>query len=235
MISFGIVKTSLIDYPGEVAAVLFTRGCNLRCPYCHNPELVLGEAPAGMLSFDRVLDILKARRNVLGGVCVTGGEPLLHPEIKEVLRAIRATGLKVKLDTNGTLPEALASAEVDYVALDVKTSPDKYGLVAGPEAPAYGEAVKESIRYLLASGKDYEFRTTLGPGIVGLEDIKEISRLVAGAKAYTLAQYRPGKTLDEEYGRTRLPYSEAEAEEMKKEIERNGTPCRLRLNSRDKQ
>ncbi len=231
MISFGLIKTSLIDYPGEVAAVLFTRGCNLRCPYCHNPELVEGDEPAGMIPFRKIMDFLASRRNVLGGVCVTGGEPLLHPEIPDVIRELRRSGLKVKLDTNGTLPDRLAGIEADYVAMDLKTAPEKYGLVAGPGMPGCAEAVRESVRILMSSGRDYEFRTTLGPGIVDIEDIRELARLTAGARAYTLAQYRPGKTLDEEYGNTRLPYPEELVAEMKKEIERHGIPCRVRLNT----
>ncbi len=136
----GLVKTSLVDFPAEVAAALFIRGCNLRCPYCHNPELVLGPEPPGLLDPEEVLAFLHRRKNVLGGVCVSGGEPLLHPELPEFLREIRHLGLKVKLDTTGTLPEALGRIEADYIAMDLKTVPEKYGLLAGPAAclPAAG-------------------------------------------------------------------------------------------------
>jgi pyruvate formate lyase activating enzyme len=131
--SLGLIKTSLIDFPGEVAAVLFTFGCNLRCPYCQNPALVTGPPPRDFISREEVRAFLKKRKDVLGGVCITGGEPLLHSDLGELIGEIKSLGLKVKLDTNGTIPERLREANVDYVAIDFKTSLEKYRLLTGTE------------------------------------------------------------------------------------------------------
>src|SRR6056297_47161 len=208
-------KTTLLDYPGEVAATLFTPGCNLRCPYCHNPELVTPPFPDDLLSRGEILSFLKKRAGVLGGVCVTGGEPLLHPDLPELADEIHGLGLKVKIDTNGTMPERIEAIlpKVDYVAMDVKTAPRRYGELgmnaAGAEEPAgrsgettadaadaAAEPIKRSIRTIIESGIEHEFRTTCLPGLVKEEDIREITEAIQGAAAYYLVQFRPAVTLD---------------------------------------
>lgn len=229
---FGLVKTSLIDYPGEIAAVLFTRGCNLRCPYCHNPGLVTGPEPRGMLGTEEVLNFLRRRRNVLDGVCITGGEPLLHPDIPDFLREIRRLGFKVKLDTNGTLPGILERVEADYIAMDIKTLPEKYPRLLpadGPESTAgMAAAVRESAAWLMASGIEHEFRTTAAPGIFGEEDIGGIAEMLRGARVYVLAAFRPGNTLDPEYGENHSPYAPETLLGFQRAFLKRGIGCLVR-------
>ncbi|MDR2588447.1 MAG: anaerobic ribonucleoside-triphosphate reductase activating protein [Spirochaetales bacterium] len=232
MLRFGLIKTSLIDFPGEVAAVLFTRGCNLRCPYCHNPELVTGPPPAGMLGGEEVLAFLRERRKVLDGVCFSGGEPLLQPELPAFIEEARSLGYKIKIDTNGTLPGALRSVEADYIALDIKTLPEKYALFlpegcppeAGKEAAL---AVRESVSYVISSGIDHEMRATAAPGIFLEEDIGGIAELVRGAACFVLTGMRGGRTLEPEYGKT-LPYPGEVLRRMKQGFVDRGIPCRIR-------
>jgi pyruvate formate lyase activating enzyme len=194
--ALGLLKSTLLDYPGEVAATLFTSGCNLSCPYCHNPELVSGPAPDDFLTREQVMAYLRKRSCVLGGVCITGGEPTLHTDLPELVSEIHELGLKVKVDTNGTLPERLAELDADYFAMDLKASPAHYDRVGMPDA---GDRLQRSMGIIRASGADYEFRTTVVPGIVFDEDVDEICECLAPGDTYTLAQYRPLMTLDPAY------------------------------------
>ena len=159
----GLQKVTLLDYPGKVACTVFLPGCNLRCPFCHNGGLVLGPMPAELDS-EELLAFLRKRRGLLDGVCVTGGEPLLRPDLPELLSQIKELGYPVKLDTNGGRPaqlRALAEAGlVDYVAMDVKNSPGRYGETAG--VPGLDLApFRESVSFLLQGTVDYEFRMFL--------------------------------------------------------------------------
>ncbi|MDR1315275.1 MAG: anaerobic ribonucleoside-triphosphate reductase activating protein [Spirochaetales bacterium] len=230
---FGLVKTSLIDYPGVVAAVLFTHGCNLRCPYCHNPNLVLPPPPEDMLDAEEALAFLHARRRVLEGVCVSGGEPLLYTGLPEFLREIRALGYKIKIDTNGSLPQALKTLSVDYIAMDIKTLPEKYAallpLSDNPEKGAgnLAAALRESIAYITGSGIDHEFRTTAAPGIFLEEDIPQLARLLQGSRHYILTGMRPGVTLDAEYGKT-TPYPEETLARICAAFRDAGLDCSIR-------
>lgn len=192
---YGLQKVTLTDYPEEVAATLFTTGCNLRCPYCHNAELAAGETPAAFLSLDKIFAYLEKRKTVLTGVCITGGEALLDPNLSLIIDTLHQLGLKVKLDTNGTLPNRLRQSKVDFIAMDIKTSLAKYPLL-GAAAPNLASQLKESIHYILHSGIPHEFRTTCMPGLVGEAEIREISRLIQGCDRYALAQFNPQKTLD---------------------------------------
>ncbi len=194
----GWVRTSLIDYPEHIACVLFTGGCNFRCPPCHNVDLVLrpGELPA--LPEDVVWDFLVQRAGRLEGVVLTGGEPTLQPELVPFLRRLRDLPLEVKLDTNGYLPdvlaEALAEGLLDYVALDIKAPREKYPLLAGRVLEL--EYIERSIALLRRSGIPHEFRTTVVPGLLTEEDIETIACWVVGAELYVLQQFRPHRTLD---------------------------------------
>ena len=158
----GIQKLTLLDYPGRVACTVFLNGCNFRCPYCHNAEL-LGEAEP-VMSLEELLAFLKKRQGILDGVCITGGEPTLHPELLELIRSIRALGYAVKLDTNGYRPEVLGAllgeGLLDYVAMDLKNGPEAYALAVGLPAVDL-DRVGESIRLLLDSGTEFELRTTV--------------------------------------------------------------------------
>jgi pyruvate formate lyase activating enzyme len=192
-----IVGTSLIEYPGRICAVLFTGGCNLACPFCHNPELVLPDLLDKQFSItaDELILALGRRRGFIDAVALTGGEPLFHDGTIDLLQRIRRdVGLMIKLDTNGTFPDRLEKALplVDYIAMDLKSSPAKYPLATGGHAAF--EDVRESIE-LVKSAEDYEFRTTMVPELVTPEDVMELLSIVSPVKRYVLQQFRPGKTL----------------------------------------
>ena len=158
----GIQKLTLLDYPGRVACTVFLGGCNFRCPYCHNAEL-LGDAEP-VMTVEELLAFLKKRRGILDGVCITGGEPTIHKELPELIRGIRELGFSVKLDTNGYRPEVLGrllvEGLVDYVAMDLKNGPDSYGETVGLPGVDL-ERIRESVGLLCRSGIEFEFRTTV--------------------------------------------------------------------------
>jgi pyruvate formate lyase activating enzyme len=195
----GWVRTSLIDYPDHVATVLFTGGCNFRCPMCHNADLVLRADEMPTLPEKEVWDFLAQREGLVDGVVITGGEPTLQPDLLPFLRRLKEASLAAKLDTNGYLPdvlEALLNAGLlDYVALDVKAPPEKYPLLAGL-ADVDIARVEQSITLLKESRIPHEFRTTVAPGLLDEDDVEEIARWIAGAEQYTLQQFRPLNTLD---------------------------------------
>ncbi len=195
----GWVRTSLIDYPDHIATVLFTGGCNFRCPSCHNADLVL--RPAGMpdLPLDEVWAFVSRRAGLVDGVVVTGGEPTLQGSLIPFLRRVREHGLDVKLDTNGYRPDVLLAlleaGLVDYVAMDIKAPPDKYPLLAG-RADLDVARLGQSIALLQGCSIPHEFRTTVVPGLLCEADVNEIARWIAGAERYMLQQFRPLGTLD---------------------------------------
>ena len=158
----GIQKLTLLDYPGKVACTVFLGGCNFRCPYCHNAELLGDEEP--VMTVEELLAFLKKRRGILDGVCITGGEPTIHKELPELIRGIRELGFSVKLDTNGYRPEVLGrllvEGLVDYVAMDLKNGPDSYGETVGLPGVDL-ERIRESVGLLCRSGIEFEFRTTV--------------------------------------------------------------------------
>ena len=193
----GLQKLTLLDYPGKVACTVFLAGCNLRCPFCHNSELL--DASAETVMDDAgLLDFLKKRRGMLDGVAFTGGEPLLRPELPELMRQIRAMGYAVKLDTNGTRPDALerilAGGLADYVAMDVKNGPSRYaetcGAAAMDLAPIYA-----SIDLLRACAPDYEFRTTVVEELHDDASFAEIGPMIRGAKRYYLQPFKDRDTV----------------------------------------
>jgi pyruvate formate lyase activating enzyme len=190
----GIQKTSLVDFPNRVASVLFTPGCNLRCPYCHNWRIVIDPKPP-FLNDEAALKILEERKKFVDAVVVTGGEPTIHKELPKFLKKLKEKGFTVKLDTNGLNPGALEEClpYVDYVALDVKTSLGKYGRLGARDTTELVHTIE-----VLKTGKvECEFRTTVVPGFVCEEDILEIGELVKGAKNFALQQFVPDDTLDE--------------------------------------
>ena len=189
----GLQKLAMVDYPGKLAATVFTGGCNLRCPFCHNALLVtrLDETPE--LGEEAVLSFLATRTKLLDGVVLSGGEPLLQPDAADFLRKIRQMGFAVKLDTNGGRPaqlRALAEAGlVDYVAMDVKNSPGRYGETTG--VPGLDLApFRESVSFLLQGTVDYEFRTTAVKGLHTRADFEGIAQWIAGAKEYYIQEFK---------------------------------------------
>ena len=189
----GLQKMTLLDYPGQVACTVFTGGCHLRCPFCHNASLVLPERVNDATDEDEVLRFLAKRQGMLDGVAVTGGEPLLHADIADFLRRVREMGYRIKLDTNGTFPDRLRALVeeglVDRVAMDVKNAPLLYGKTVGLRrfdlAP-----IEESKDYLLEGRVEYEFRTTVVRGLHTAESLKGAARWIEGAREYYLQQYK---------------------------------------------
>ncbi|MBQ8351955.1 MAG: anaerobic ribonucleoside-triphosphate reductase activating protein [Clostridia bacterium] len=192
----GYQKLTLLDFPGRVACTVFTGGCNLRCPFCHNAGLVRTPFSSAN-SEEELLSYLVSRRGLLDGVCVTGGEPLLQPDLPVFLQRVKDMGYSVKLDTNGSLPDKLAallaSGLVDYVAMDVKSSPAGYAAATGRDGDV--APFLQSIRLLEESGIPHEFRTTVVKGIHTAADIEAIGQLLAGCARYFLQPFRDSGNL----------------------------------------
>ena len=185
---------TLLDYPGKLAATVFTAGCNFRCPWCHNASLVLNTKLPPIISEADFFTFLEKRRGWLDGVCITGGEPLLQKDLSEFIEKIKSLGFLVKLDTNGSFPEKLKELVnrklVDYVAMDIKNSPAKYGATIDlPSGKDFLPQIQESISFLLGNQVDYEFRTTLVREFHNLEDLKEIAHWIQGAQHYYLQNF----------------------------------------------
>ncbi|MEE3425710.1 MAG: anaerobic ribonucleoside-triphosphate reductase activating protein, partial [Erysipelotrichaceae bacterium] len=189
---YGLQKLTLLDYPGNMAATVFTGGCNFRCPFCHNRSLVFLNENDSEIANEDIFDFLKSRNKILDGICITGGEPLLHKGITAFIKRVRDLGLKVKLDTNGSNFEALRrlidEKLVDYVAMDIKNSPEKYAMTIGLENYDLSE-IEKSKNYLLENHVDYEFRTTIVKEFHELEDLRKIGEWIRGAKHYYLQNF----------------------------------------------
>lgn len=197
----GLQKLSMVDYPGKIAATVFTGGCNLRCPFCHNALLVtrLNESPR--LEEAEITKFLKSRKGLLDGVVLTGGEPLLQPGAADFLARVKDMGFAVKLDTNGCFPDTLSrileAGSVDYVAMDIKNSKGKYAATVG--VPDFDlTPVEESVRLLLEGNTDFEFRTTVVRELHTAEDIEAIGQWIRGAKRYFLQNFEDSGNLIEE-------------------------------------
>ncbi len=192
MIFGGFQKLTLLDFPGTVACTLFTRGCNFLCPFCHNAPLVNKLSEAAEYSEDEVLSFLEKRRGVLEGVCITGGEPLLHKDLKSFIKKVKDLGYKVKLDTNGSFPdrlyELISEGLVDYVAMDIKNSFDKYCITAGNDNVNIND-IEKSIDILLHGDISYEFRTTVTHELHTVDDIEKIAQRITGAEKYYLQNF----------------------------------------------
>jgi len=190
MIVSGLQKMTLLDYPGKIACTVFLQGCNFRCPFCHNSDLLGGPRYEG-ISEAELLRFLEKRKGLLEGVCITGGEPTLSTDLPSLMRKIRNMGYAIKLDTNGYRPDVLqqlvAEGLVDYVAMDIKNAPGRYGMTAGiPEISL--ERLEESIRYLLTGELEYEFRTTVVSEFHDVSAMEEIGRWLHGLAPQTRAK-----------------------------------------------
>lgn len=188
----GLQKLTLLDYAEKVACVVFTSGCNLRCPFCHNASLVVCSIDQDAIDQADFFAFLNKRRGVLDGVCISGGEPLLQPDLGDFLKQIKALGYPVKLDTNGCFPDRLkalvAQELVDYVAMDVKSSPEHYAEAAGIAEFDFSP-LQESIDFLLGDNVDYEFRTTVVKGLHNAEILRKTAQTIHGAKRYFLQKF----------------------------------------------
>lgn len=187
----GLQKTTLLDFPGHVAATIFTGGCNFRCPFCHNSDLLGNDAPAAFTDKE-VLDFLKKRKGILEGAAITGGEPTLQPDLEDFIQKVRALEYQIKLDTNGYRPEVLKrlceKGLVDYVAMDIKACEERYPAVAGVSSLQM-ENIRESIEFLKSGAVPYEFRTTVVRELHSAEDFQKIGPWIAGAPLYFLQNF----------------------------------------------
>lgn len=188
----GLQKTTLLDFPGHVASTIFFGGCNFRCPFCHNMNLVLNAANEPVISEEELFHHLNSRIGILDGVCITGGEPTLQKDLVPFIEKIKSLGYLVKLDTNGTNPnvieELISKKLIDYIAMDIKSSPKDYAKVAGLESFDF-DGVKRSISILINGTVPYEFRTTMVKEYHSPETVREIGELIHGAMAYYLQSF----------------------------------------------
>ena len=193
MLILGLQKTTLLDYPGKVASTIFTGGCNFRCPFCHNKDLVLTPADALAYSEEEIFEHLMAKKKILDGVCITGGEPTLHKDLPDFIKKIKDLGLLVKLDSNGTNPNMLArlidNGLVDYVAMDIKQCKEKYNDIACMNNFDIGK-IEESVSILKDNRVGYEFRTTVMKEVHSLSDMKAIGKWLQGDSSYFIQSYK---------------------------------------------
>lgn len=201
MIIGGYQRLTLIDYPGKIAATVFTVGCSFRCPFCHNPELVVNgtwNMKNGTKTEEEFFEFLKKRKGKIEGVCITGGEPTIQPDLIEFIEKIKKLGFFVKLDTNGSRPdvirEVINKKIVDFIAMDIKNAPENYKKTSGGKSDI--ERIKLSVNMIRNSQIPYEFRTTVIPGIHTEEDFDKIEKWIKGAKSYYLQMYQETKVLD---------------------------------------
>ena len=189
----GLQKLTLLDFPEKVACTVFTAGCNFRCPFCHNASLVVNIPVEEQISEDDFFAFLEKRKGIIEGVCVTGGEPLLQPDVDKFIAKIKEMGFLVKLDTNGSYPDKLkdlVSRElIDYVAMDIKNAIDEYAITSGTDE-RYAEAIKESVSYLKSNHVPFEFRTTVVKHFHTEESFEKIGQWIAGAEKYYLQKFK---------------------------------------------
>ncbi len=213
----GLQKISLIDFEPYTTAVVFLGGCNFRCGFCHNPDLVVRADEIETISEDDFFSFLDSRKKWLDGVCITGGEPCLYPDLLPFILKIKEKGLLIKLDTNGSNPsmikELIEKKVVDYIAMDVKADFDNYDVVAGVKVDI--DKIKESISLIKGCGVDYEFRTTVVPGLVTKEDVAKIGKYLDGSKKYVIQNFKAKENMIENRFKNIKPYKKGELEEMK--------------------
>ncbi len=215
MLIGGFQKTSLIDYPKKIAAIVFTHGCNFRCHYCHNPELVTGAEK--IADENAILDFLDTRKGKLDGIVVTGGEPCLQKDLPDFLEKLKDKGFDVKLDTNGSrfdmLENVVLKGLVDYIAMDIKAPLTKYKKIIDTDIDI--AEIENSIDLIMSCGIDYEFRTTVTEALLTVEDFEEIGAAVEGAKKYFLQNFVYSKILDEGF-KDAKPFTHAELDRVAK-------------------
>jgi pyruvate formate lyase activating enzyme len=207
----GLQKTTLLDFPEKLACTVFTAGCNFRCPFCHNASLVVRAGEVDEISMSSFLSYISKRKDLLDGVCITGGEPLMNHDIEDLMRNIREQGLLIKLDTNGAYPDRLEdlleAGLIDYVAMDIKNSKEKYGMTVGLGDSFDISPIERSVNIIMQKAPEYEFRTTVVRELHTIEDLLAITDWIGGAKKYFLQKYvDSGDILSEGFS----AYSDAE-------------------------
>jgi len=226
----GLFKTSLVDYPGKISSVIFTGGCNLRCGYCHNPDLALNSPNLEKFEDSDVISFLEKRKGLLDGVTISGGEPTMDRGLIPFLERVKSLGISVKLDTNGFFPrvvsECIEKKLIDYAAVDVKTSPEKYSILTGKDV-SFGE-VLTTLDILKDSLIDYEIRTTCVPGFAEVEDIQKIGESIVKVKKYYLQQFVNINTLLDSGIKVLTPYATDHLKKLKVEAEKFSDFCSIR-------
>jgi len=227
----GLVRSSLVDYPDRLCATIFTRGCNFRCPFCHNPHLIdTATADPASPSERDVMEHLEKRRGLLDGVVVTGGEPTLQTDLIPFLRTVKSLGYRVKLDTNGSRPaairKAIAAGVVDFIAMDLKAPLDRYATATGVEVER--RRIEESIDTILSSCVEHEFRTTAVRPLHTPEDLVATGRLAMGGACFVLQRFVNGDLLDPDFAEAAQPFEDVELENVRSELESTGVSCRIR-------
>ena len=222
----GLQKVSLVDYPGHIAAAVFTLGCNMRCGYCHNPELVLPEQFLEPIPVETILGWLATRRDKLDSVVISGGEPTIHAELPRLAQALKGLGFLVKLDSNGTNPAMIEvmidTGVIDFLAMDIKGPLSRYSEIAA--RPIDTDAIQQTIQLVLARGLDHEFRTTIVKSQLAIDEFTQIGALVRGAKRFALQRFRPGATLSPQFAHEET-YSDDEFIKIQKIMERYVEQC----------
>lgn len=217
----GLQKFSLIDYPGKICAIVFTQGCNFRCPYCHNPELVDPDLYEECIPEEEIFAFLEKRKGKLDAVSITGGEPTLQPDLVDFIKKIKAMGYLVKIDSNGSHSEVLKTLIedklIDYLAVDVKAPPEKYRKIT--RSKTNPDLIKQSIDLIKKSNIPHEFRTTVVKSQLNENDLITISKLVKNAELYVLQKFVPSKTMDPKFMKKKT-YSDEEFDKLKKKIEK---------------
>lgn len=192
MVFHGFQKMTMLDFPGYVACTVFTPGCNFRCPFCHNSLLVTKVNENEMYSEDEIIAYLRKRKGVIDGICISGGEPLMHDDIFDFVKKVKETGMLVKIDTNGSFPDKLKklidSGNIDYVAMDIKNCPDKYAETIGYSDFDFSP-VRKSVELLLVGKVEYEFRTTVVKEFHTTQDMVKIGELINGADKYFIQHF----------------------------------------------
>ncbi len=223
----GIEKSSFIDYPDKISTVLFTKGCNFRCPYCHNSSIVRGEEEE--INIEEVLDYIESRKKFIDAICVSGGEPTLHDGLYEFIKKLKDKGFLVKLDTNGSRPSVverlLREKLLDYIAMDIKAPLEKYDSVTKVKVDL--DKISQSIGLIRGASIGYEFRTTVCKELLSTRDLLEIGDLLARSKAYYLQNFQDsGNVL---IGEGKLhPYDQEKLKFIKRQIQGNFNLCKIR-------
>ncbi|MCX5850402.1 MAG: anaerobic ribonucleoside-triphosphate reductase activating protein [Deltaproteobacteria bacterium] len=216
----GLQKVSLIDYPGLICAIIFVQGCNFKCPYCHNPELVDPHLFKPCIKENEVLDFLNTRKGKLDAVTITGGEPTIQDDLEHFIKQIRKMGFAVKLDTNGSQPKIiktlLDNKLLDFIAMDIKAPLEKYKNIV--KVTVNANLIKESIRLILKAKIPYEFRTTVVESQLEEKDILQIAKLIFGAKSYFLQKFVPVKVLEKKFLNEKS-FPDEKFQEIKKHLE----------------
>jgi len=225
----GFNRFSLIDYPGQTSAVVFTQGCNFRCPYCHNPELVYPDEYGSSIPETEILSFLERRKGKLDAVVITGGEPTIQPDLADFIKKVRSMGFRIKLDTNGSNPDVIEElfdeGLVDYVAMDAKGPLERYEEMVNADIDL--NRIKRSMELIKASGGLHEFRTTVAGSLLTERDILAIGKWLGGAKLYILQEFVDSKKLRSGFSNEK-PYPRKKLDNLKKVLEGFVGNCKVR-------